>query len=108
MLAFGGGRLRDNARRLYRTGGSRRGGLQPATKVATAGQGPNRAQHNGRSPKAAAHPVIAPSYTLRHRRHSVWGELVLAQPFYLPHPEHFDSGSAVCFDPAADPNPLVF
>ena len=67
------------------------------------------AQQNGRSPKAAAQPGLAPSRTLRHRRHSVSArELILAQQFDLPHPERLNSRPAARLDPAADANPSIF
>ena len=35
-------------------------------------------------------------------------ELILAEHFDLPHPEHVYSRSAAGLDPAADPNPAIF
>ena len=52
-------------------GGGGRGGLEPA-HIAAAGERERRAQHDGRSPKAAARPVLAPSRTLRHCRSLVF------------------------------------
>ena len=62
-----------------------------------------------RSPKAAAHPCLAPSRTPSHVSYSsVFGELIPAQQFNLPHPERLDSRPAPRLDQAADPNPSIF
>ena len=106
MLALGGRRLRDRARRLCRAC-RRGGGLKPAD-IAAGGQRKNGAQQDGRSPKAAAHSNLAPSRKPSHSNYSYFPrELIPAKQFNLPHPEHFDSRPATRLDPATDPNPSI-
>lgn len=103
MLALGGRRLREGANRLCRA--RRRGrGLEPAD-IAAAGKGKSRPQQEGRSPKAAAHPNLAPSRKFCHSSHSYFSSvLISAQQLNLPDLKHFDARPATRLDPAADTN----
>src|SRR5258708_27180065 len=107
MRAHGGRRRRDRRTIGLDDGTWRRrrgGGLEPA-HVAAGGEHKTCAQQNGRSPKAAAHPSLAPSRKLSHVSYSYLScELIPAEQFYLPHPEHFDSRPLSRLDPAAPTN----
>src|SRR5258708_25204552 len=111
MLALGG-RRRSDRRTIGLDDGTwrrrRGGGLEPA-HVAAGGEHKTCAQQNGRSPKAAAHPSLAPSRKLSHVSYSYLScELIPAEQFYLPHPEHFDSWPLARLDPAAHTNLSIF
>jgi hypothetical protein len=89
---------------------SRFGSCRRATfAIGTAGgQRKNGAQHDGRSPKAAAHSNLAPSRKPCHSNYSYFPRgLIPAKQFNLPRPEHFDSRPATRLDPATDPNPSI-
>ena len=116
MLAFGGRRLHHGAVGFYRgcRGG---GGLKPA-HLAAGRERQASAQQDGRSPKAAAHPSLAPSRQLRHfsysclsgrhGSHQAQSDRLVSQHFDLPRMERFNSRTATRLDPATDANPLVF
>ena len=108
MLFFGGGTLRDRAVGLGWIGRRRGGpGLEPAD-IAAGGQRETGAQQHRRSPKAAAHPFLVPSRTTSHFSYSSeFRELIPAEHFNLPHPEHFNSRPAPCLDPTANTNPSI-
>jgi len=110
MLALGGRALRDGARRFAGSGGAwRRGRGLKSADISAGGKRKGSAQQDRRSPKAAAHPGLAPSRTLCHDNHSYWSrELILAKQLNLPHPERFDPWAATQLDPATDPNPFIF
>src|SRR5260221_7420992 len=111
MLALGGRRRRDRRTVGLDDGTWRRrrgGGLEPA-HVAAGGEHKTCAQQDGRSPKAAAHRSLAPSRKLNHVSYSYFScELIPAEQFHLPHPEHFDSWPLARLDPAADTNFSIF
>src|ERR1700693_5668890 len=65
MLLFGGRALRHRTIGLGGRARRRRRGLEPAG-IAAGGKREGRAQQNGRSPKLAAHSVLAPSRTVHH------------------------------------------
>ena len=104
------GRLRDGRAPAWRRGRCRRRrGLKPA-HVAAGGKREGRAQQDGRSPKAAAHPGLVPSRArvIASATRSLSSELILAEQFNLSHPEHLDSRPAPRLDPAADANSSIF
>src|ERR1019366_3200360 len=107
MLALCGRSLRD--RPIWLEGACDRGRGRKPAGIAAGGEGKSCAQQGGHSPKAAAHPGLAPSHTLCHSNCSYLSrELIPAKHFNLPHPEHFDSRPAARLNPAADTNPSIF
>ena len=66
-------------------------------------QRPAQPKGGGSSRSRAVPHTLPPSAT-----RIVSGELILAQQFDLPHPEHLDSRPATRLDPATDPNPADF
>jgi hypothetical protein len=107
MLTLDRRRLCDGARRLGAGARRWRGGLEPR-EIAAGGERKGGAEQKRRGPKAAAHRLSVPSRTYCHNRYSCLSELIPANHFNLPHPEHFDPRSATILDPAANTNSSIF